>query len=512
MRAMTFPSVLFRPGDSRALSNELPGCFADLNLDQVVEAITAERDNYHLQSFFYTSLYESDAIVFRQEIFHDLENGSLIDGIRSFATQMQEVRKQFALLSKYYHKRQREGLFLDVMEIFFQALLSLANAFASGDIRSRGLITFRDYLDSYLASPGFQQLSTETQRLRGDLAKVRYCLVIKGLTARVMPFHDESDYSAEVERTFAKFKQGTVKDYRCKFPEFTELNSVEADLLDFVAELNPSVFSGLSSFCVEHGGTFLEPGIVAFDREIQFYLSYFDFIAPLQAAGLAFAYPFVSESKEINALETFDIALAAKLVPENAPVVSNDFSLAGPERIFVVSGPNQGGKTTFARTFGQLHYLASLGCPVAGREANLCLSDAVLTHFEREENIENQRGKLQDDLVRIHDILRQATPNSILIMNEIFTSTTLEDAIFLSEKVLQQIVKLDALCVCVSFLDELGCLGKQLVSMLSLVDPDDPARRTFKVQRRRADGRAYAMTIAEKYQLSRECLRQRIRL
>jgi DNA mismatch repair protein MutS len=73
-------------------------------------------------------------------------------------------------------------------------------------------------------------------------------------------------------------------------------------------------------------------------------------------------------------------------------------------------------------------------------------------------------------------------------------------------------VKLDALCVCVSFLDELGCLGKQLVSMLSLVDPDDPARRTFKVQRRRADGRAYAMTIAEKYQLSRECLRQRIRL
>jgi DNA mismatch repair ATPase MutS len=212
----------------------------------------------------------------------------------------------------------------------------------------------------------------------------------------------------------------------------------------------------------------------------------------------------------VRACDTFDLALALKLVGVGQPVVCNDVQLDGAERILVVTGPNNGGKTTFARTLGQLHHLASLGCPVPGRDVQLPLVDRVLTHFERDEDLQALSGKLESDLTRVHDILGRATDRSLVVMNESFSSTTLADALFVGTRVLAQLIERDLIAVYVTFVDELASLGEQIVSMMSTVEAEDPARRTFKVVRKPADGLAHAAAIATRYRLSPAALRERL--
>lgn len=508
---MTFHSILgSTKNGAKKETPEAPDFFVDLNLDQIIDAITAGRQEYHLKPFFYTPLTSTDAIRYRHEIMQELEDITLFERIKAFAQQMRNMREHLSQAEKLYYKYQKERWFLDAVEIYCNAVQTLVQDLSLMDLKSRGFLAFREYLTGYAASDRFTTLLAETKKLIADLSTVKYCLRIKGNSITVRKYEAETDYSTEVLETFEKFKQGAVKDYGVKFREWPEMNHIEAQILDFVAQLYPDIFSDLDHYCVKNI-RYVADTIGVFDREIQFYIAYLEYIAIFKRKGLKFCYPHVSDTdKTVYDDEGFDLALANKLLSGKSSIVTNDFYLKGKERILVVSGPNQGGKTTFARLFGQLHYLASLGCPVPGREAQLFLFDRLFTHFEKEENITNLRGKLQDDLVRIHHILDQATSNSIIIMNEIFTSTTLEDAIFLGKKVMEKIIDLDLLCVCVTFIDEWASLSEKTVSMVSTVVPENPAQRTYKIIRRPADGLSYAIAIAEKYRLTYQDLMERI--
>jgi hypothetical protein len=525
-----FHSVLYDRPDYRTEidGRPAPDYLPDLNLDQLRDALERGRAEYGLGPVFHAPLRTPAEVAYRQAIVRDLEDDAVRAAVERFAAGMRKAREHLALAGKLRERYQKRRWFLAAAAAYRDAVRDLAAGLGALEPRSAGLRGFRAHVAAHAAAEPFTAFAAAIDARYADLDSVAYTVHIKGPRVRVGRYDGEHDYGADVTATFGKFAQGTVdgvdnpttvggvgnpaevKDYRAAFGEHADMNHVDAQVLALVARLFPEVFDALDAFCDRYAGL-VDDTIGAFDREVRFYLAYLELIAPLKEAGLDFCYPEVAAGPgPVHADASFDLVLAHKPRRERAPVVTNGFRLDPPERVLVVTGPNQGGKTTFARMFGQLHHLAALGLPVPGASVRLRLPDRVFTHFEREEDAESPRGKLEDELVRVRAVLGEATEASVLVMNESFTSTTLHDALFLGTEILGRVTALGALCVYVTFVDELAALNDATVSMVAAITPGDPASRTFRIERRPADGLAYAAAIADTYGLSYEALKRRL--
>ncbi|MDR0906644.1 MAG: hypothetical protein LBN00_10830 [Oscillospiraceae bacterium] len=491
-----------------------PECFRDLNIDQIVTSIAYKRKEFNLSEIFYTHLQDEETILYRQEITRELEDESLRTLFDNFSRTiynlqgvMADIRESLVLGGKLRDNYLTRGRVMDCADWYTYEVNALAAVLRQKTFASKGLSEFSQYIIEYAESDAFKFLGSTVKQLREDFSKIEYTMLIRGNTISIQKFDDQPNHATDLLKCFEKFRQGEVNTYMRALPETPGDLNIEIALLDMIAGLFHEVFHTLDKFCQQHID-FVDGAIARFSREIQFYLGWFESVEETRKHGLKFCYPQISvDRNHIYAYECYDLALAKSA---EAKTITNDFELTSPEKMIVITGPNQGGKTTFARSYAQAHYFGSLGLSVPAREASLAMFDNILTHFGREEDVTQQNGQLRDDLLRLKALLDQATGNSIIIINEIFASTTLSDALLLGGYMMDTLTKLGALVICVTFLDELSQHGPDTFSMVGLINEADPTIRTYKILRKNPDGLAYAAHIANKYGLSYERLSGRI--
>lgn len=507
-----FPSILFRGQNRQVLHSRAPDCFRDLNLDQLIDPILRWNQEPDLSSLYYTPLEDSEDIYYRLGIMKDLMHRENWKQFQAFAGEIFELNAcQEAAVEDF-----RSGNPLLCNYLLYGHILEFGIRYAAAaerflkkipdmELQSAGLTMAAEALKNLCSSDFYVRMREAQQSLRAGFGREQYCMLIRDDSIRLTKYDGEEDLSSRIQSAFQKFSREDSKNYSRTFSETPYVEAVEAGVLRCLADLYPALFRELEGYIAEFM-EFTDPGLLQFCRELQFYLSWLETIQPFAEKGLPFCCPEATGSR-IFCNDFYDLALAEKI---GSAIVRNSFYLEEPERILVVTGPNQGGKTTFGRAVGQIHYLASIGLCIPGSSARLLLPNRILTHFEREEALTTLNGKLQDDLLRLRDLLEQADEHSLVIINEIFASTVLEDALALGRHMMDALVRKKSMGVIITFLDALSEYGPETVSMMSTIDPCHPEIRTFHVVRKPADGLAYAMTVAERHGLTCDQILRRI--
>ena len=263
--APPFVSILFPDGRPSLDAVGEPPSFRDLNLDQVVEAVVAKREEYDLVPFFHTPLASVEQIDYRHEVFRDVDVPAVRDQLREFGERMHRVRSFLTLVRKQHYKPEKQRWLLDAATLYVKAVRDLTSAFRGVELASTGLRSFATYLVEHVSGASFTSLASEAAAVLDGLEQVNYALQINGSRVTVTHYEDEPDYSDEIEELFARFRQGDVESKLAKVADGGSMDHVEAKIAQLVARLFPREFEALDRFCASHS-EFIEATIATFDR------------------------------------------------------------------------------------------------------------------------------------------------------------------------------------------------------------------------------------------------------
>jgi DNA mismatch repair ATPase MutS len=229
--------------------------------------------------------------------------------------------------------------------------------------------------------------------------------------------------------------------------------------------------------------------------------------------------------------DNFNIQLALHLSSQNpgknlaGRVVTNEVILGSRGRIVILTGPNQGGKTTYMQAVGQAQVMAQAGLFVPGRRARISPVDGIYTHYPVEERLELGTGRFGDEARRIRAIFEQVTRYSLVLLNESLSTTNMGESLYLAQDIVRALRQIGLRAIFTTHLHELATAvqdlnmntagDSQVVSMVAsyqegqeeqadVATGDDPY--SYRIVLSPPLGRSYADRIAARYGISLEQL------
>ncbi len=504
------PSVLWPPGLEQVPSAAPGQCLSDLHLNDVIEAVTSRTDSFQ-RSVWYTPCTDVAVIDYRQAVVAELLQPDFRRIAKAFVEGMAHARQSVNAANTLPYPLPADLGRAEAIARFVTMASETTEHLVGLDPQSAGLREMTASLVDYTRGQGFRDLAAGIADVLNDLHGLEFELGTQSGTVWVGPVPDRQRWVEAIRTTFDRFRTGASPAVPKPQRPQRYMNHVEANILGLVARLFPEQLDRLRAFVATHAD-FLPAPLEDLAQELRFYLDYLGEADRLDREGVRFCLPRLQSEAAgpVRIVGMVDLALALGAKATREPLVPNDLVMSPSERVAFITGPNQGGKTTYARAAGQLAYIASLGLPVPARSASLPLLQPVLSHFPRPDDPEHERGGLADEMVRLQRVVQAAGANSLLILNELFSATSAEDAVGLSALILERFDALGCRVLWVTFLEELVTSTPAALSLVGQVDPAEPTRPTFTFRVQPPANRSHAVALAARHGLSSDDLEARL--
>ncbi len=485
----------------------------DIALKEVIDYMTIVNDERKILMDIMTKIpVEMVDMSYRQEIVRDLmSNDRLCSAIRESIDSINVLR--------YYGSETRNMLDKDnalmallenlrELKVWVEVVESLYDALNENDISSEGLINLRDQLKDIINDENFKSVKPDIIRIHEDLSNIRGAIVgvtfTPDLDMESVTAIEFVDYKPRSSYSIAEMGVG----YKINTP-FKKYKVIDPLLVSMTPYMKKHLWKHLGEVkrLIAKHSKYDTHLLTDLYNSLIFYLCVAELGRKLNSNGHNISFPQIEQTEGFEIKGLYNIRLA---IDDQKDIVKNDFSFLKKERIFILTGPNRGGKTILEQGVGLISVMASLGMFVTADVCKGMPFKNILTHFPIDENLTINYGRLGEEAVRIREIVKRSDKETLILFNETFSTTSAADALYLSKDLLRILKEKGSYVIFNTHLHELASSISEMEDwegesdIISVVMEIKDNKNTFKVKRSAPDTSSYARNIAEKYGITYE--------
>ena len=161
--------------------------------------------------------------------------------------------------------------------------------------------------------------------------------------------------------------------------------------------------------------------------QLDFYTGFSEYLSNLQDRGFDICKPTLLDKKKRKTIVNKARNPVVKLSGTNKKVIPNDIRYDADKNMYLITGPNNGGKTTYVKMVGLIQLFAEKGLFIPAKSGEISFTEGVYTHFVAPDDINKGEGRYRNELRRMKEIFDNATPYSLVIMDEPCGGTSYEE-------------------------------------------------------------------------------------